>query len=160
MSTSRDKASAADTTGPGDRTRAQPDAGVAVEILVKEDQVTPVRVALVPLRRAGRRARPIGTSQEQALEPLGQLRGHLPEREHPTGPGRALDFQPVAVIVMVPLQCLYDQIVDRIDERMDGQSWCILRRMSELIEFVAHGIPHHLHAPPCQRLSRRAVSEG
>ena len=36
-------------------TRAQTDSSVAVEILVKEDQFTPMRVALVPLRRAGRR---------------------------------------------------------------------------------------------------------
>jgi len=78
-------------------TRAQADSRVAVEIFVKEDQVTPVWVVLVTLRRAERRARPIGTSQEQARETLGQLRGNLPEREHPAGTRRALDLQAIAV---------------------------------------------------------------
>src|ERR1700688_977926 len=30
----------------------------------------------------------------------------------------------------------------------------------ELLEFVGHRIPHHLRAPPCQRLSRRVVCGG
>ena len=30
----------------------------------------------------------------------------------------------------------------------------------ELLQLVGHGIPHHLGAPPCQRLSRRVVFRG
>src|SRR5579872_4228844 len=98
-------------------TRAQSDSGVAIEVLVKKDQIAPVWVLLMSYRRAGCRARPIGTSQEQAREAVRQFRRNLPQREHLTGPGRALYFQSVAVIVVVPLQRLDDEVVDRKPHR-------------------------------------------
>jgi hypothetical protein len=98
-------------------TGAQTDSSVAVEILVKEDQVTPVRVALVPLRRAGRRARPIRTSQEQIGEPPRQFCRDLTQREPVARAGRALYSEVVAVVVMESLQCFNDQVIEGEPDR-------------------------------------------
>ena len=87
-------------------------ARVAVEVLVKEHEVTPVGVAGEPLDVPvdGTAARPV--TQEDAGEPLRQLAGHLAERREPSRAARAFDFEPVPVEVIEFLERLHEQVVD------------------------------------------------
>src|SRR5581483_3873536 len=68
---------------------AQPGAGVAVEVLVEEDLLAPVRIALEQLGLAVDRAAAVRPRQEEAREARGELVGDLPERALLAGAGRA-----------------------------------------------------------------------
>src|SRR5256885_17203857 len=61
--------------------RADPGAVVAVEVLVKQDQVAPVWVALELLGATVDRSPPVAAAKEDPREPPRQLGGHLPEVE-------------------------------------------------------------------------------
>src|SRR5262245_61957517 len=72
---------------------------VAVEVLVEQDKVAPVRVLLEAVRVAVDGPAAVAPAQEQAGEPAGQLGGDLPEVQQPAGAGRTLDLQVVPVEV-------------------------------------------------------------
>ena len=105
----------------------EPLAGVAVEVLVEQDQIAPVRVlgearvrpvARPPaLVRQGRKIR--------ARREASSLRDLL-EIHQPAGAGRALDPQGVAVEVVVALQGLDQQVVQREPDRARA-SWSCRR---------------------------------
>jgi hypothetical protein len=58
--------------------RADASAVIAVEIFVKEHQVSPVRIALERLGAAVHRASTVGSTEEEVGETTRQLRGHVP----------------------------------------------------------------------------------
>src|SRR4029453_17355029 len=68
-----------------------PDAGavVAVEVLVEEDEVAPVGIALEAFGRSVDGAPAVAATQEQVGEAPRQLGAHLPQVQQPTGAGRA-----------------------------------------------------------------------
>src|SRR5262249_60185486 len=90
-------------------TRAETLARVAVEVLVEEDQVAPVRVGLKALTRAVHRtaAHP---SQEDRRQTPRQLDRDVPERHHPPGPGGALHGEAVAEVIV--------EFLDRLDQQL------------------------------------------
>src|SRR5215472_10280693 len=93
--------------------RADPPAGVAVEVLVEVDVVAELAVALqlriqrVDLAFARR------VLQKDSCEPVRQLLRDLIDREKPSRAGRTLDLEAVPVIVVKLLKRLDDQEVDR-----------------------------------------------
>src|SRR5213596_3707724 len=97
--------------------RADAGAGVAVEVLVEEDQVAPVGVALELLRPAVDRAPTVPAPEEDPREPSRELGGHLPEVEHPAGARRAGDLHAVAVEMVAALERLDQEIVHREPDR-------------------------------------------
>src|SRR5262245_15954386 len=81
-----------DETGPsGLVARADTGAGVAVEVLVEEDQIAPVRVGLERGGFAVHRPGALLVAEEDANEAPRDLLGHLEERHADTGSGRTLD---------------------------------------------------------------------
>src|SRR5438876_7276154 len=94
-----------DEAGPA-RLVARADAGavVAVEVLVEQNHVAPVRVALELLRVAVDRPAAVLAAPEDPREPSGELGGHPPEGPLCASAGRALDLQAVAVVVVDPLE--------------------------------------------------------
>src|SRR5207249_9209046 len=101
-----------DEAGPA-RLVARADAGavVAVEVLVEQNDVAPVRVALELLRGAEDRPAAVFAAQEDPREAPRDLGCHLPEGQPRAGAGRALDLQAVAVEVMELLEGLDQEIV-------------------------------------------------
>ncbi|HYX59139.1 MAG TPA: hypothetical protein VE888_09030, partial [Streptosporangiaceae bacterium] len=95
----------------------QPGSVVAVEVLVEQDQVTPVRVVLKEPGSAVDGALPVTVPQEGADQAAGQLLGHLEQRHHRPGAGRAFDPQVVAVVPVVLQQGPDQQQVDREPDR-------------------------------------------
>ena len=77
---------------------ADPESGVAVEVLVEEEQVPPVRVLLERLRVAVHGTPTPFVTHEDAREPLAELLGHLVEGHLPAGAGGTLDLEVVSVI--------------------------------------------------------------
>src|SRR5437867_5780653 len=94
-----------DEAGPA-RLVARADAGavVAVEVLIEQNQVAPVRVALELLRGAEDRPAAVFAAQEDPREAPRDLGGHLPEGQPRAGAGRALDPHAVAIEVMELLE--------------------------------------------------------
>ena len=81
-----------DGTGPaGLVARAEPGAVVAVEVLVEEDQVTPVRILLERRASAVDRPSPVGVREEDADEAARDLLRHLEQRHPDARARRALD---------------------------------------------------------------------
>ena len=107
-----------DERGPA-RLMAGSDASavVAVEVLVEQNQIAPVRIVLERLDAAEHRTPAILVAQEDARHPARELRGHLAEGHELPGSGRALDGESVAVVVMELLQRLDQEIVDRKPDR-------------------------------------------
>src|SRR5262249_52543689 len=68
---------------------------VAVEVLVEQDQVTPVRVVLELARAAVYRAPAVLVAEKDAGHPLGKRLGHLVEIHPLTGTGRVVDSEVV-----------------------------------------------------------------
>src|SRR5262249_15811911 len=102
-----------DQRGPsGLVARADRRAGVAVEILVKRNQIVPVRIGLKTRVVAEDRPAADRILQEDSRQPPRQLGRHLAERQHPAGTGRDLDPIVVAEIVMELLQRFDDQEID------------------------------------------------
>src|SRR5262249_25485078 len=91
--------------GPGDDAGpaglvAGPEAGpvVAVEVLVEQDEVPPVRVGLELLGAAVDRAATVVVPQEDARRSTADLLGDLLEVHSPSGPGGAFDGEGVTVV--------------------------------------------------------------
>src|SRR6185312_8678392 len=98
-------------------TGADPAALVAVEVLIEQEEVPPVRIVLERLGVAVDRPAPVTPAQEEARESPRELGRDLPEIEETAGAGRALDLQVVAVEVVESLQRLDEQVVDRKPDR-------------------------------------------
>src|SRR4051794_6631641 len=97
-----------DEAGPaGLVARAQARTVVAVEVLVEEQMVAPVRVDLDFLRPAEDRPPALLVAQEDADQPPGELVGDLIEAEELARAGRALHPEIVAVVVV--------ELLDRLD---------------------------------------------
>src|SRR5262245_44020124 len=77
---------------------AEPGAVVAVEILIEQNVIAPVRVGLELLRAAVHRPPPVLVAQEHPAEPLADLFGDLVEIHHVPGAGGTLDLEVVAVV--------------------------------------------------------------
>src|SRR6266511_460128 len=92
-------------------------AGVAVEVLVEEDQVVP-RWVLLQLAVAAEDGAPaLLVPQEQRDQAARELVRDLGEVEKPAGAGRALDAEPRAEEAVVDAQHLDEQEVDRVLDR-------------------------------------------
>src|SRR4051812_902360 len=94
-----------------------PTAGVAVEVLVEENQILPVRIGSEPGigPMAGSATGRVG--KENPREPRTQLAGNFLEVEHPSGADWALDPEVGTVEVMEPLQRLQQQVVEGKPDR-------------------------------------------
>src|SRR5439155_10560490 len=91
------------------------DAGaiVAMKIFVKKNEVLPVRIALKEFQPSCHWAPPVLSPQENMGEPPGNFGGHLPEVAFGGGMRGALHFEVFAVVVMIFLERLDQEIVDR-----------------------------------------------
>src|SRR5205823_4438469 len=76
--------------------RAHTRAVVAVEVLVEEQVVAEVRIALQLLRLAERRPAAVSIAQEEGGKPPRDLRGHLRQRELPARAGGKFDGESLA----------------------------------------------------------------
>src|SRR5215469_12351620 len=105
-------------SGPaGLMARAEARTVVAVEVLVEEDVVAPVRVGLKLLRAAVDSTTALGVTQEDALEARGQLAAHLEEIHEFSGARGTLDLEIVAVVQVVLDERAQDQDVHRHPDR-------------------------------------------
>src|SRR5215470_5035262 len=83
-----------DQPGPsGLMARAETRAVVAVEVLVEQDVITPVRVRLELLRAAIDGAPALGVPQEDARQARGELAAYLEQVHEFPGAGGALDLE-------------------------------------------------------------------
>src|SRR5262249_51709977 len=73
--------------------RTDASAVVAVEVLVKQRQVAPMRIALKLLRAPVDRPAPVFAAQEDARQAVRKLVRHLPQIHEPAGAGWAFDFE-------------------------------------------------------------------
>src|SRR5438552_2085117 len=90
----------------------EPGAGVAVEVLVEEDEVPPVRIGLKLVDTTEDRPPPILITDEDAGEPAGQLQADLPERHESVTARGAGHLEAVAVEVIELLERLDQEVVD------------------------------------------------
>src|SRR3954466_8020046 len=91
-----------DDSGPaGLVAGAQPGAVVAVEVLVEQHVVAPVRIVLEGFRCAVNGAAAVLVLQEDAGDAGGELLGHLVQVHLPARAGRAFDDEVVAVVGVV-----------------------------------------------------------
>src|SRR5580704_7527020 len=97
--------------------RADTSAIVAVKILVEEEQILPVRIALEKFGGAGDRAAAVLASHENMNEAAGNLGGDFPEVRFAARARREFDFEVLTVIVMVFLQGFDEEIVHREPDR-------------------------------------------
>jgi hypothetical protein len=67
---------------PGLVRGTEPGSVVPVEVLVKEDEVTPVRVVLENPCPAVDGTPPVAAAQERTRQPARELLGHLEQRHH------------------------------------------------------------------------------
>src|SRR6202166_3836227 len=74
-------------------TGAQARAGVAVEVLVKENQVSPIRVRLELLQVAEYRSVALFVTKKDACHPARQFTRYVPQRCHVSRSSRELDFE-------------------------------------------------------------------
>src|SRR5262245_14477775 len=107
-----------DEAGPaGLMARANARAVVALEILVEEQTITPVRVLLESLIPAKHRAASVGIAEKRRAQSSADLLSHLEERHPAPGPCRALDRELRAVVAIVLKEPANDQDVDREPHR-------------------------------------------
>src|SRR5580692_1919461 len=97
--------------------RADARAVVAVKILVEEEQILPVRIALEKFGAAGDRAAAVLAAHENMNEAAGNLGGDFPEVRFTARARREFDFEVLTVIVMVFLQGFDQEIVHREPDR-------------------------------------------
>ena len=96
---------------------AQPRAVVAVEVLVEQDVVAPVRIVLEFGRSAVDRPPAVGAAQEGAGQPAHQLLGDLEQGHAMARAGGAFDRERVAVEGVEVDQRAHDQGIDRHPHR-------------------------------------------
>src|SRR5499426_3743748 len=92
---------------------ADASAVVTVEVLVEEDEVAPVRVALERVEATVDRAPAVGPPEEDAGEASRQLRRHVPERHRLPGSRRELHRELAPEEVVEALERLDDEEVHR-----------------------------------------------
>src|SRR5438067_301037 len=97
--------------------RAEASSGVTVEVLVKQDVIAEVRIALQERIAPEHRTASTPIAYEDARQSASQLRRHLVDRQVATRAGGALDSEVVAVVVVELLERLDDQIVHRHPDR-------------------------------------------
>src|SRR5690349_20899968 len=85
---------------------------VAVEIFVKQDQVTPVGISLEYFCSTINGPAPVCFPQKDSAQALRDHTGCFPKRQHIAGGRRAFHLQTVAVIVVILLQGFDNQEVD------------------------------------------------
>src|SRR5215813_12642654 len=83
-----------------------PRAIVAMEVLVEEDQVLPVRIFVIEAISPMNRPTAILSFQEDPCHSTRKLGGDFPQSHHLPRPGRALDPEVVTEVVMELLQGL------------------------------------------------------
>src|SRR5580704_262300 len=89
----------------------------SVEIFVEQDQVLPMRIGGVSQVITVARPSPFMVFDKQTDEPAGNFVCHLLKVHENTRPGGAFDFEVIPVKIIVSLQSLHDQIVDRKPDR-------------------------------------------
>src|ERR1700735_3501054 len=94
-------------------TGAHPGTGIAVEVFVKENKVTPVRVSLGYFQVPKYRPAALFVTKKDVCDPPRQLTRHLPQRLHVSRSSRELDFEVVTEIVVEFLQGLDQQKIHR-----------------------------------------------
>src|SRR2546423_8218885 len=97
--------------------RAQTPAVLAVEVLVEEHEVAPMRIPGVADVVAMAGTLPILVREEQPREARRQLARYLAEGHHAAGADRTLDCERVSIEMVIPLQRLDEQVVHRKPER-------------------------------------------
>src|ERR1700757_1512162 len=90
---------------------------VPVEVLVKQNQVAPMRVRLELVQVAEYRSVALFVTKKDVCHPARQFLGHVPQRLHVSRSGRELDFEIVTQIVVELLQG-FDQ--EKIHRKPDG----------------------------------------
>src|SRR5262249_14867195 len=97
--------------------RAETPPGVAVEVLVKEYEILEVRVGREARRIPVARATSGLVAQEQRRQARADRPRHLAQREALSGSGRILDREAVAIEVVVALERLHQEEVEREPDR-------------------------------------------
>src|SRR5437667_4094518 len=92
-------------------TCADAPAGIAVEVLVKQNEIVPVAVGLKFRNVAVDRPLASFIAEEDLRKSARELGGHFPQREHVSGARRELNFEIVAEVVKKLLQRLDEQEV-------------------------------------------------
>ena len=98
-------------------TGAAATAGFAVEILVKQHEIAPVRIIRVPRHIAMTWACAILVRQKDTPQPAGKFARYFLKRHHVSGPGRAFDFERVAIKEVITFERFDDQEIDREPDR-------------------------------------------
>src|ERR1700691_5842351 len=98
-------------------TRAHSGTGGAVKVLVKQNQVSPMRVCLELLQFAEDRATALFVTQKDVCHPARQLPRYVPQRPHVSRSSRKLNSKIVTEIVVELLQG-FDQ--EEIHRKPDG----------------------------------------
>src|SRR5204862_6411158 len=98
-------------------TRAEPCAVIAMEVLIEQDMVAPVRILLKLLRAAVHWPAPSAVEKEDPRQAIRNLLGNLEEIHQFAGTRRAFDLEAIAV-VRVEIQEPSDQA--EIDGHPDG----------------------------------------
>src|SRR5438067_897565 len=93
--------------------RSQPGAVVSMEVLVEEHEIFPIWVGLKQRVAAMRWTASVGIEQEQARETIGELTRHLPKIEKVAGACGTLDLHSLTVVMVIALQRLDDEKVNR-----------------------------------------------
>src|SRR5262245_3413506 len=96
---------------------AESAAGLAVEVLVKEDEVLPVRVGRVPRVLAMQRAWPRCSGEEERGESSRELARDFTERHPMARSGGALHGELITIEVVVALERFDEEIVHRKPDR-------------------------------------------
>src|SRR5262245_13709995 len=98
-------------------TGADSGAGIAIEVLVKEHEVVPVRIAPVLFDALEHGTCAVAITQEDARKPSRKVGCDLFERHQLAGTCRTLDLEVVAEVVMELLERFDQQVVDRKPDR-------------------------------------------
>lgn len=98
-------------------TRSDSGADVSMEVFVKQNVITPIRIVLKFIVSSEYRPLAILIAQENFREPLRQLCRNFPQVHHVAGSSGAFDFEVRSQVVMELLERFNDQIVDREPDR-------------------------------------------
>src|SRR5579862_2959776 len=98
-------------------TGAHSGTGVAMEVLVKQNQVAPMGVGLKLLQVAEYRSVAIFVTKKDVCHPARQFPRHVPQRLHVSRSSRELDFEIVTQIVVELLQGLDQEKIHRKPNR-------------------------------------------